>query len=127
VTAGAFNEAAVDNDGFAFILAQQGGVIFEGLAVGFGAVPFLHVRNGKQKLNRAGYVLFFVAVLVGHGVDDQHLFAGINPFFQFLIQLPICSLRISRTSAKLSPRNTVNSCCRIRPQSRPSEKRLAVI
>ena len=59
MTAGAFNETAVNHNDFPGVRSQQGLVILSGFAAGFLGIPSGHVRNRKQELFSAGDVFFF--------------------------------------------------------------------
>ena len=70
------------------VLIDAYGVVPEGLLIPVAiGLPFLEVIAGigllfdiRGSLALITGLLFFIAVLVGHGIHDQHIFSGVDQF-----------------------------------------------
>lgn len=83
VAARALDEAAIDHDDLLLVRTEKFRVILQGFPSRLLALPDGHVRDREEELHGTGDVILQVAVLVGHGVDDHHLLAGIEPPLEF--------------------------------------------
>ncbi len=81
MTAGAFDKTTVHHNGFIFIRPQQSDIIILAFVGGFLVVPGFHQGDGKEKLFCPRNMVFLIAVLVWHGVDDQNILLWVHEFF----------------------------------------------
>ena len=83
MAAGTFNKTTINHNSFISIRSKQCFEIVFGHPTGLFYVPTLHNRYGKEELFGPGYMAFFIARFVWHGIHYDHIFASINPIFKF--------------------------------------------